>query len=135
MKFAIFGNTSTTASADSRAAKAYCAGWGHQVGLGLIGDVPFAANIEGENKTAWEAGFNDALAGSIPLNATHCALPAFKTVPNIVGLTQVAADLAIIAAGLTVGGKTNTNDPVTAQATAAETKVNEAFALAYTLTV
>lgn len=134
MKYAIYGNSSLVSSADARAARAYCDGWGRQVGLGVVEDNPFSAGDEAENSIAWIAGFDDAEAGTIDISETHCSLPAFKVVPNIVALDAVDADIAILAAGLTVGDVTNSTDPVTAQAIAAGTPVNRLTALDYTLT-
>ena len=84
---------------------------------------------------AWAAGFADSLAGVIDISETHCSLPSFTVVPDIVGLDAVDADAAILAAGMIVGTVTNATDPVTAQGTVAGTLVNPGQALDYTLTV
>lgn len=61
--------------------------------------------------------------------------PAATTiVPNIVGLTAVAADAAILGASMVVGTVTGTVDPVATQGTAATTVVPTGTALDYALT-
>jgi len=55
-KFAIYGDADSTSAFNPRTARAFCAGRKANADGVLIGDNPFALNIERENNLAWEAG-------------------------------------------------------------------------------
>ena len=79
MKYAIYGNGSTTASYEPRTARAYCEGrvqYFADVAVGgspaTVTSNPFTEAVERENYTAWAAGYTDA--PTIAASATHCAV-------------------------------------------------------------
>lgn len=56
MKYAIYGDSNTTASFEPRTARAFCEGRKANADGILIGANPFTTAKERENKTAWDAG-------------------------------------------------------------------------------
>jgi hypothetical protein len=124
--------TDTTAfkTADSRMARAFCAGR-----AGLIAGANTNPHVSGDELyTAYEAGyatvtpegFQDGCASAIPI-----------TMPDLAGMDQATATAAIIAAGLAVGKITGDFGVVTAQlpAAAAKTQPNDVVTLTQKVTV
>jgi beta-lactam-binding protein with PASTA domain/N-acetylneuraminic acid mutarotase len=68
-------------------------------------DTVASGNIVNQTPSA-----NTATFGGNSVNFAISTGPASETVPNVVGLTQSAADSAIIAAGLSIGTVTQQND-------------------------
>lgn len=78
MKWQIFGDNTNpdeynTAAFAPRQARAYCDGRAVFSAGGAIGDVPFAADTERENRLAWLAGYTSGVDGTTAAQ-TYCAV-------------------------------------------------------------
>lgn len=104
-------NTVATQTADPKLALAFCAGRDSRIAG--VSTNPFVATDE--NYTAWQAGYDTITPEGLVDNCASC-IPI--TIPNIVGMTYVAATAALAAKYLKIGDITNPLGVVTVQSPA-----------------